>query len=147
MNLTKSLKPVVIFSITLGTSFLFGQQSIDSTSTLSEPKFIQRSAVYPITIENSDSKRRRNIGNKFHTTILKNGNYYLLSSDQVREILNSQSMNTDDKCVSIECLSSFGTNVGVEFTIGGEIKIVEDGFSFQFNLVNSNQMSAQLARF
>ena len=42
-------------------------------------------------------------------------------------------------CLSVECLTSFGKNVEVDFAIGGEIKKVPNGLSISLSLVNSIQ--------
>ena len=82
------------------------------------------------------------ISNKIQTTLKKNGNYLLLSNDQTREILRSQNIRFDTACMDVNCLAAFGKNTGVDFTIGGEIKLVPGGYQLKLILVGTVQNRA-----
>ena len=75
--------------------------------------------------------------NKIQTTLKKNGNYFLLSNDQTREILQSQNIAIDNQCIDVNCLAAFGTNTDVDFVIGGEVKLVSGGYHIKLILVSA----------
>jgi len=128
-----------IMLVLLSTGNLTGQHLSENPEDIPITTYFQRLAVFPLSMEEISRRNKSRITIKVQTTLRKDGNYFVLGPDQVREILHSQSLNTKSACVDVECLAIFGKNVGVDFAIGGEIKKVPAGFSFNLILVSSSQ--------
>jgi len=111
----------------------------DSDNLLSAPKPIpvQRLAIHPLSFTNINDRVGSILESRIRTTVKKNGNYFLLSGDQVREILSSQNLSTQNNCKTVVCLSTFGTDTGADFSLGGEIKLLPEGYQFNLNLVGA----------
>ena len=120
-------------------SLLSAQNDPDSSSAIPKPIPAQRLAIYPLSFNNLSDRVGKILESKIRTTIKKNGNYFLYSGDQVREILRSQNLSTKSNCKTVDCLSSFGSNTGVDFGIGGEIKLLPSGYQFDLNIVAASQ--------
>ena len=112
-----------------------------SGSSLSTPKPmpVQRLAIHPLSFINLSDRVGTLLESRIRTILKKNGNYFIFSGDQVREILRSQNLSTQNNCKSVDCLSIFGTNTGADFSIGGEIILLPDGYKFNLNLVGAAQ--------
>lgn len=100
---------------------------------------VQRLAIHPLSFINLNNRVGTILESRIRTIVKKNGNYFLLSGDQVREILRSQNLSTQNNCDTVDCLSTFGTNTGADFSIGGEIKLLPDGYQFSLNLIGAAQ--------
>ncbi|MCH7886823.1 MAG: PEGA domain-containing protein, partial [Candidatus Marinimicrobia bacterium] len=93
--------------------------------------------MHPLKAEGLNNRFMTDISNKIQITLKKNGNYFVLSNDQTREILQSQNIRFDTQCMDVNCLAAFGENTGVDFVIGGEVKLVPGGYHVKFILVGT----------
>ena len=118
---------------------LRAQGGSDSSLSVPKPMPVQRLAIHPLSFTNIKDRVGRILESRIRTIVKKNGNYILFSGDQVREILRSQNLSTQNNCNSVVCLSTFGTNTGADFCIGGEIKLLPNGYQFDLNLVGTAQ--------
>ena len=100
---------------------------------------VQRLAIHPLSFINLNNRVGTILESRIRTIVKKNGNYFLLSGDQVREILGSQNLSPQNNCNTVDCLSTFGINTGTDFSIGGEIKLLPDGYQFSLNLIGAAQ--------
>lgn len=114
---------------------LSAQGASDKSLSLPKPIPVQRLAIHPLSFTNLSDRDGAILDSRIRTIIKKNGNYYLFSGDQVREILRSQSLSTQNNCKTVDCLSTFGSNTGADFSIGGEIILFSNGYHFDLNLV------------
>ncbi len=115
------------------------QETIDSASVNLRSVPVQRMAMYPYAYSNIGDKIGAKLESRIRTIINQNGNYFLFSDDQIREFLQSQNLSTQESCIKVDCLSTFGSNTGSDFTIGGEIKLLPNGYHFSLNLVGTAQ--------
>jgi len=114
---------------------LRAQEEVDSLSSIPIAIPAQRLVIHPLSLNNLSDRIGRILDSRIRTIIKKNGNYFVFSSDQVREILRSQNLSTQGNCNTVDCLSTFGFNTGAEFGIGGEIRLLPNGYLFDLNLV------------
>ncbi|TFB13610.1 hypothetical protein E3V33_01250 [Candidatus Marinimicrobia bacterium MT.SAG.4] len=103
---------------------LKAQAISDSVLSIPKPMPAQRMVIYPLSLINLSDRVGRKLDSRIRTIINKNGNYFVFSGDQVREILQSQNLSTQSNCKSVDCLSTFGQNTGADFGIGGEIRLL-----------------------
>lgn len=118
---------------------LRAQGDSESSLTVPKPMPVQRLAIHPLSFTNINDRVGMKLESRIRTIVKKNGNYFLFSGDQVREILRSQNLSTQNICNSVLCLSTFGTNTGADFSIGGEIKLLPNGYQFNLNIVGAAQ--------
>ena len=128
---------IILFSLIAGNSS--AQQKSSNTQEFTNISYTQRLAVFPLSMDEINRRVRSRIITKFQTTLKKRDNYFTLGPDQVREILQSQGLNTNSECLNVGCLANFGKNVEVDFAIGGEIKNAPNGFTIYLILVSSSQ--------
>ena len=115
------------------------QGDTDSSLVIPKPMPVQRLAIHPLSFINLSDRVGTILESRIRTILKKNGNYFIFSGDQVREILRSQNLSTQNNCKSVDCLSIFGTNTAADFSIGGEIILLPDGYKFNLNLVGAAQ--------
>ena len=118
---------------------LRAQAISDSVLSMPNPIPAQRMVIHPLTLINLSDLVGRRLDSRIRTIIKKNGNYFVFSGDQVREILQSQNLSTQSNCKTVDCLSAFGQNTGADFGIGGEIRLLPNGYHFDLNLVGTVQ--------
>jgi len=128
---------IILFSLFAGNST--AQQISSNTQGVTNISNTQRLAVFPLNMEEINRRIRSQIVTKIQTTLKKRDNYFTLGPDQVREILQSQDLNTNSPCLNVGCLANFGKNVEVDFAIGGEIKNAPNGFTINLILVSTSQ--------